>query len=285
MRRRGASEPDPLESQIGEGESVGETDDVRRVTGVTPFFVRSPTTWLVVFGVLAFVGLSLFLGSDKDERVGGVSMPARKTDSDAFDRTSVTRALDGAQSIWMHSFAARGEAYRPARLAFFDANVSAPCPFAGAPRGLFYCSRDERVYVELTFLENLRTRLGANAGFAVEYVLAHEIGHHVQHLRGMNRSRRAKISHAEVEGLSSELQADCYAGIWAHATRQVPSGGASAITEVFRNLSHADEEWTRRLPAGAVKPETWTSSSVELRAQWFEKGASSGDMDACDTRP
>ena len=155
--------------------------------------------------------------------------------------------------------------------------------------GPFYCPGDEKVYIDLSFYEMMRTRMGAPGDFAQAYVIAHEVGHHVQHLMGITaqvEARRGRVSQAEQNALSVrlELQADCFAGIWAHhaqAARQILEQGD--IEEALNAASQIGDDTLQRQSQGTVRPETFTHGSSAQRVRWFKLGFRSGDLNQCQT--
>lgn len=155
--------------------------------------------------------------------------------------------------------------------------------------GPFYCPGDEKVYIDLSFYETMRTRMGAPGDFAQAYVIAHEVGHHVQHLMGITAkvdARRGRVSEAEQNALSVrlELQADCFAGIWAHhaqAARQILEQGD--LEEALNAASQIGDDTLQRQSQGTVRPETFTHGSSAQRVRWFKVGLQSGDLNQCQT--
>jgi predicted metalloprotease len=153
--------------------------------------------------------------------------------------------------------------------------------------GPFYCPNDQKVYIDLSFYEELRQRFGAPGDFAQAYVITHEIGHHVQHLLGTDRKLQ-EASESEQEGESGlsvrlELQADCYAGIWAHSTEQRSLLEQGDIDEALKAASRIGDDALQKQSSGTVRPETFTHGSSEQRVRWFKRGYQTGDLAACDT--
>jgi predicted metalloprotease len=195
--------------------------------------------------------------------------------------------LDDAQSAWTEAFAAKGQQYQRAKLVVFRDATRSGCGLGQAAMGPFYCPRDEKVYIDLTFYEELRQRFGAPGDFAQAYVIAHEIGHHIQHLAGTDE-RVHGASEAEQTGATGlsvrmELQADCYAGIWAHSTEQRQLLDEGDIAEALKAASVIGDDALQRKSGGAVRPESFTHGSSEQRARWFKRGYETGDMASCDT--
>jgi predicted metalloprotease len=165
--------------------------------------------------------------------------------------------------------------------------VDTACGVADSRVGPFYCPRDERVYIDLSFYQELRQRFGAPGDFAQAYVIAHEVGHHVQHITGMeDRMRSLQQSNPARENEMSvrfELQADCYAGVWAHSTQQRQLLEQGDVEEAMGAASAIGDDRIQRQSGGRIRPETWTHGSAEQRTAWFRRGLQSGDPRACDT--
>ena len=196
----------------------------------------------------------------------------------------VSFVLDDAQSTWAQLFQKQGVAYRKAKMVLFRDATRSGCGLGQAAMGPFYCPNDQRVYIDLSFYEELRQRFGAPGDFAQAYVIAHEIGHHVQHLLGTDR----KLGEGEQEGESGssvrlELQADCYAGVWANSTDQRSLLEAGDIEEALQAASRIGDDALQKQSSGTVRPETFTHGSSEQRMRWFKRGYQSGDVASCDT--
>lgn len=201
----------------------------------------------------------------------------------------VSVVLASTEDVWSGIFAQAGAAYRAPDLVLFDRQVSSACGFQSSATGPFYCPTDERVYLDLEFFRQLAA-LGGAGDFAAAYVVGHEVGHHVQHLLGAAdrlQDARSRAGAADVNALSVmlELQADCYAGVWAYHTDR---NGVVTLSDgdVEEGLEAARAIGDDRLQAergGSVHPESFTHGTSEQRARWLRTGLSAGDPDACET--
>jgi predicted metalloprotease len=199
----------------------------------------------------------------------------------------VSFVLDDAQRTWQRILPAAGTDYQPARLVLFRDAVRSGCGAAQSAMGPFYCPLDERVYIDLGFYDELRSRFGAPGDFAQAYVLAHEIGHHVQHLLGTDaRVRRAQQSNprlANALSVAMELQADCYAGIWAHSTEERQLLETGDVEEGLGAAAAVGDDRIQGRTMGEVNAESFTHGTSQQRASWFMRGFRSGELESCDT--
>jgi predicted metalloprotease len=201
----------------------------------------------------------------------------------------VSVVLADTEDTWHPLFEEMGGTYQEPTLVLFSGAVQSACGQASAAVGPFYCSGDRQVYIDLSFYEELSDRFGAPGDFAQAYVLAHEVGHHVQTLLGISdqvRSVRAQVGEAEANELSvrQELQADCFAGIWAHhadRARQIIEQGD--VEEALTAASAIGDDRLQRQAQGYVVPESFTHGSSEQRVHWFQTGLNEGRLEACDT--
>jgi uncharacterized protein len=197
--------------------------------------------------------------------------------------------LASTEDVWGKMFSSAGQSYPPPKLVLFSDGVESACGMNSSATGPFYCPGDRKVYLDLSFLSDLQ-RLGASGDFAVAYVIAHEIGHHVQNVVGTERKFRQLQSRAnsqeEVNALSilMELQADCYAGVWAnHAESQRPILEQGDIEEGLNAAAAIGDDRMQRMAGRRVNPDGFTHGSSAQRVQWFRTGLQAGDVNACDT--
>jgi predicted metalloprotease len=201
----------------------------------------------------------------------------------------VAVVLGDTEDTWNALFAEQGKRYAEPRLVLFTDQVRSACGFAQAAVGPFYCPADQKVYIDLGFYRDLRDRLGAPGDFAQAYVIAHEVGHHVQNLLGISdqvHSLQQRSGEREANALSVrlELQADCLAGVWAnqaHRARNVLESGD--VEEGLGAASAIGDDRLQREATGHVRPDSFTHGSSDQRVRWFRRGLESGDMSHCDT--
>jgi len=195
----------------------------------------------------------------------------------------VSFVLDDLQTTWPKIL----PNYRDAKLVLFRDSVRSGCGFAAAQMGPFYCPADEKVYVDLSFFEELSQRFAAPGDFAQAYVLAHEVGHHIQKLTGIEpQVRRAQEQNPRRKNELSvrmELQADCLAGVWGHSTAQRQILEQGDVEEGLAAASAIGDDRLQRMSTGRVQPEAFTHGSSEQRVRWFRRGFETGDPDRCDT--
>jgi predicted metalloprotease len=199
----------------------------------------------------------------------------------------VSFVLDDVQGTWSKEFQQQGQPYRNAKLDLFQDSVRSGCGYAETAMGPFYCPVDQKVYIDLNFYKELKDRFGAPGDFAQAYVLAHEVGHHVQHQLGIDDKVRAAQerdpSLANELSVAMELQADCFAGIWGHSTQQRQILEEGDVEEALGAAAAVGDDRIQKQSTGEVNPETWTHGSAKDRAAWFRRGFETGNIDNCDT--
>ena len=252
-------------------------------------------------GILILLAISWFLGINPLALLGGgglggssVQLPTgmpdvaaqgelRSTPQEEELVDFVSFVLDDAQAVWRREI--RG--YPDAKLVLFRGAVQSGCGFAQSAMGPFYCPGDQKVYIDLAFYEELRRRFGAPGDFAQAYVLAHEIGHHVQKVLGIEPKVRAaqqrNPSQANELSVRMELQADCFAGIWAHSTAQRDLLERGDVEEGLAAAAAVGDDRIQSMSGRGVNPESFTHGSSQQRVDWFRRGFQSGDPDTCDT--
>lgn len=257
------------------------------------------------FGLIAIVVIGLILGVNPLSLLGGMddgtrqvaphsqSRPASRPSANADPETQfVARVLKSTEDVWGELFQQMGRQYRQPRLVLFRDATQTACGVGQSAMGPFYCPPDQRVYIDLSFFDELASRFRAPGQFPQAYVIAHEIGHHVQNLLGISgkvEQMRQGMSKRDANALSVrlELQADCFAGVWAyHANKE--RGGTATIgdKDVEQALAAAaaiGDDRLQRQSQGRVVPDSFTHGSSAQRARWFRKGLDLGDVRMCDT--
>ena len=195
----------------------------------------------------------------------------------------------GTEDVWTKIFAEQGLTYEPPTLVLYTGSTTSGCGNASSPIGPFYCSADESVYIDLSFFQNMRRDLGADGDFAYAYVIAHEVGHHVQHLLGtldkahaqMQRSSKTEANRISVR---LELQADCYAGIWAyHDNQMFGSLEDGDIDEALDAAQKIGDDYLQRQAQGYTVPDSFNHGTSAQRSRWLRRGLQTGDLRQADT--
>ncbi len=269
-----------------------ESDNVEDRRGLR----AAPTIAGGGIGTLIIVLLAMYFGVDPSMLLQGgpqsgvssqqpVAVPPGQDDAARF----VSVVLADTEDTWQSLFRQMGSAYQEPKLVLFSGAVQSACGFAQAAVGPFYCPADQKVYIDLVFYQELKNRFQAPGDFAQAYVIAHEIGHHVQNLLGISdkvESMRARAGEAEGNALSVrlELQADCFAGVWAyhaHKARQILESGD--IEEGLNAASAIGDDRLQMQAKGYVAPDSFTHGSSGQRVRWFKRGIAGGDLRQCDT--
>ncbi len=216
---------------------------------------------------------------------GSGSVPGSPDESEQVDFVSFV--LDDAQGFWRNEFAAAGEPYQRAKLVLFRHQVSSGCGLAGSATGPFYCPLDQKVYIDLGFFDELSRRFKAPGDFAQAYVLAHELGHHVQRELGIEQSVRdqsqANPGDANELSVRLELQADCLAGVWARSTYDRGILESGDLQEGLGAAAAVGDDRIQSQAQGRIDPESFTHGSSEQRSRWLQTGFDSGKLESCDT--
>jgi uncharacterized protein len=244
---------------------------------------------VLVLLVLSVLTGRNFLSLVDPNAIGGTDQPSSSgpaTSSPDEDRLVqfVTFVINDTQATWARLLP--GE-YQKTTLVLFRDSTPTACGMGQTASGPFYCPGDQKVYIDLGFYDELRQRFGASGDFAQAYVIAHEVGHHIQRLRGIEgRVRQAQDARpSAANGLSVrlELQADCYAGIWGHSTAERKILEAGDVDEALSAAASIGDDRIQRMSGRGVQPESFTHGSSAQRVEWFKRGFESGDLDACDT--
>ena len=262
---------------------------------------RGPGLKLGLGGFLLLAVLSIVFKKDFFSLVGGGGMApsadvstgpavpggAARTAKDEELVEFVSFVIDDAEKVWTKLLDAAGKRYVAPKLVLFEDGVESACGYAESATGPFYCPGDQKVYIDLGFYQELKDRFGAPGDFAQAYVITHEIGHHVQHLLGIDeavRRRQAQDPRREnVYSVALELQADCFAGVWGAATAQRGILEKGDVEEGLNAAAAIGDDRLQRAAGRRVSPDAFTHGSSEQRVSWFRKGLESGDFAACDT--
>ena len=241
------------------------------------------------FGINPLTILSLLSGGSPPAQVQQQQAPAHRPPADDRMAKFVATVLADTEDVWKDVFAKGGATYREPRLVLFRGATQTACGQGQSAMGPFYCPSDQKVYIDLDFYETLKNRLGAPGEFAQAYVIAHEVGHHVQNLLGISAKvdeARSRVSKVEYNALSVklELQADCFAGVWAfnaNNSRHILEGGD--IESAMNAAAKIGDDALQRAGGGAVVPESFTHGTSAQRQRWFNTGITTGSVKACDT--
>ncbi len=223
---------------------------------------------------------------------GGLTAPAEEPysaspgDDEMARFTSVSLAM--TEDIWSALFKRAGRSYVPPKLVLYSGSTSTTCGYGQSAMGPFYCPADQTVYIDLSFYQDMKNKLGGGGDFALAYVIAHEVGHHVQHLLGIEenvRGRQRGLSQREANRLSvaMELQADCFAGVWGHYLEGEGVLETGDLEEALNTAEAIGDDRLQRQSGGAVVPDSFTHGTSRQRHAWFRRGYDSGDPDVCDT--
>jgi predicted metalloprotease len=294
MRWKGGRRSNNVEDRRSSGGPNMAMGGISGIAKFLPFLIQTKMgRSLLIIGVIAYFGAKA-LGIDLLGLLSGNSvMPsAQQTELSAQDKELgdfVSVILADTEDTWDQIFTSMGRQYEQPRLVLFRGSVSSACGYAQAAMGPFYCPGDKKLYIDLSFYEDMKTKLGAPGDFAQAYVIAHEVGHHVQTLLGISQQvnqAQSKVSKIAANQLSvkQELQADCFAGIWGHfADTQRNLLEEGDIEEALNAAAAIGDDKLQSNASGKIRPETFTHGSSKERVEWFKKGMSSGSLDACNT--
>lgn len=294
MRWKGGRRSNNVEDRRSSGGPNMAMGGISGIAKFLPFLIQTKMgRSLLIIGVIAYFGAKA-LGIDLLGLLSGNSvMPSvQQTELSAQDKELgdfVSVILADTEDTWDQIFTSMGRQYEQPRLVLFRGSVSSACGYAQAAMGPFYCPGDKKLYIDLSFYEDMKTKLGAPGDFAQAYVIAHEVGHHVQTLLGISQQvnqAQSKVSKIAANQLSvkQELQADCFAGIWGHfADTQRNLLEEGDIEEALNAAAAIGDDKLQSNAGGKIRPETFTHGSSKERVEWFKKGMSSGSLDACNT--
>jgi predicted metalloprotease len=286
MKWEGQRQSENIDDRRGAG-GGGRRGLGGRSVGIGTIVVALLAGW--VFGINPLTVLGLLSGGGGAGPVATQQAPAQRPPADDAAAAFVSTVLADTEDVWAAVFQANGSRYDVPRLVLFRGSTPTACGSGEAAMGPFYCPGDRQVYIDLGFFDTLRSRLGAPGDFAQAYVIAHEVGHHVQNLIGVSErvdALRGKLSPTEMNALSVrvELQADCLSGVWAHHSQK--GKGWLEQGDIEEGLNAAAQIGDDKLQQGsrrAVRPESFTHGSSAQRVAWFKRGLQSGSVKDCDT--
>ncbi|KZT13948.1 metalloprotease [Acidovorax sp. GW101-3H11] len=288
MKWEGNRESDNVEDRrSGGGGGGGSPVFGGRSIGIGTIVIALLGGW--VLGINPLTILGLLSGGGPPAHVQQQPGPAHRPPADDTMARFVSTVLADTEDVWGQVFRQGGGRYQEPRLVLFRGATPTACGTGQAAMGPFYCPADQKVYIDLGFYETLKNRLGAPGDFAQAYVIAHEVGHHVQNQLGISGKvdqMRGRVSKAEYNALSVrlELQADCFAGVWAHHAqnaRQILEQGD--VEEAMNAAAKIGDDALQRSSGGAVVPESFTHGTSAQRQRWFHNGLQNGSVKACDT--
>ena len=288
MKWEGQRESDNVEDRRSGGGGGGMRMGGRGI-GVGTIVIALLAGW--IFGINPLTVIGMLSGGGGELVPASVqTAPAQRAPADDPLAKFVRTVLASTEDTWRPAFQTAGQAYRDPGLVMFRGATPTACGTGQSAMGPFYCPGDEKVYIDLSFYDTMKRQLGAPGDFAQAYVIAHEVGHHVQHLLGLTERidrQRGRISQAQQNALSVrlELQADCFAGVWAHHSQRRGAGWRLEPGDIEEALNAATAIGDDRLQgrAGAVRPETFTHGSSAQRVEWFSRGLKSGSVPGCNT--
>ncbi|MBW9115378.1 zinc metallopeptidase [Rhizobium cauense] len=247
---------------------------------------------VVIYLILKAMGIDLLQIMDGGTTTGGPGYEQSESGGQAPANDEMTAfvrtVLAETEDTWNGIFQSQGRTYEEPRLVLFSGQTQSACGFASAATGPFYCPSDHKVYLDTAFFNQLSRQFGASGDFAEAYVVAHEVGHHVQNLLGIlpkfNQARQ-RMSEADANKMSVrvELQADCFAGIWGRFTEQKGILEAGDLEEALNAAQQIGDDTLQKRSQGYVVPESFNHGTSEQRARWFKRGFDSGQLSACDT--
>jgi len=285
MKWEGNRESDNVEDRRDGGGSSGGGGLGGRSIGIGSIAIALVASYFL--GVNPMTVLDLLSGGSPEPQTQ--QAPANKPPADDQMAKFVATVLGDTEDVWKAVFSKGGATYKEPKLVLFRGAIPTACGQGQAAMGPFYCPGDQKVYIDLDFYKTLKDRLGAPGDFAQAYVIAHEVGHHVQNLLGISarmEQRRGQVSQAEYNGLSVrlELQADCFAGVWANhaqAARQLLEQGD--VEEAMNAAAKIGDDALQRSGGGSVVPDSFTHGTSAQRQRWFDNGLKNGSVKGCDT--
>jgi predicted metalloprotease len=270
--------------------SLRESSNVEDRRGIGGLAIGGGAGGIVILVLALLFGVDPRNLLDQGQTDPGASRQVTQQSGQREDDTKrfVSAVLGSTEDVWTDIFRRSGETYRPPKLVLFTDQVRSPCGIAGAAVGPFYCPGDEKVYLDESFFHDLQSKFKAPGDFAAAYVIAHEVGHHVQNLRGIMdkvHAMQSRVSQQQANQLSVrlELQADFLAGVWANYAEKKGILEPGDIEEALRAASAVGDDRLQKQGQGYVVPDSFTHGTSEQRVKWFQKGYQTGDINQGDT--
>lgn len=295
--RRQSSNVEDVRGQSSRGSSpfgrsgMGFPSGRRIPIGRGGFSFKTIAVLIVIGLVLQFMGvdvLGMLTGGQQGSTVSQTNSNYKPSATDEERKAFVATILAETEDVWGGIFQSSGQTYEEPKLVLFSGGYPSACGQASAATGPFYCPTDHKVYLDTDFFDEMQNKLGAGGDFAFAYVVAHEVGHHVQNLTGVlpkfNRARQS-MSQTEANAMSVrvELQADCYAGVWGHYTRQQGLLDSGDLEEAMNAAHQIGDDELQKSGQGYVVPDSFTHGTSAQRMAWFKRGFDSGKPGSCDT--
>ena len=286
MKWEGERQSDNVEDRRGESGGGGGGGRIGgRSVGIGSIVIALVAGWIFGINPLTVLGLLSGDGAPVAQTAPAAVKPP------AADRQAqfVATVLADTEDVWTTVLAAQNARYEPPKLVLFRGSIPTACGQGAAAMGPFYCPGDRKVYIDLGFFDTLRSRLGAPGDFAQAYVIAHEVGHHLQQSMGITAQvdkQRGRVPEAQMNALSvrAELQADCLAGVWAHHSQQGKGWLEQGdLEEALNAASKIGDDTLQRQSQGTVVPESFTHGSSAQRVAWFQRGFKGGTLNGCNT--
>ena len=286
MKWEGQRQSENVEDRRGEGGGGGFRIGGGRGIGIGTVVIAVLAGWIFGINPLTVLGV---LGGGGEVAAPQSQGPAAKPPATDAAAAFVSTVLADTEEVWGKVMQASGTRYSAPKLVLFRGGVNTACGTGQAAMGPFYCPGDQKVYLDMQFFDTLRSRMGAPGDFAQAYVVAHEVAHHVQNQLGITGKvdgMRGRVSEQQMNALSVrvELQADCFAGIWAHHSQK--SKGwleRGDLEEAMNAASQIGDDNLQRKSQGVVVPESFTHGSSQQRMTWFKRGLESGSVQQCNT--
>ncbi len=289
MKWEGQRQSENVEDRRGEGGAGrgGMRLGGGRGIGLGSIVIALIAGW--IFGINPLTVLGVLGGGEAIEAPTAQQAPAQRPPANDAMAAFVSTVLADTEEVWGGVMKSGGANYREPKLVLFRGAVGTACGSGQAAMGPFYCPGDQKVYIDLGFFDTLRTRMGSPGDFAQAYVIAHEVGHHVQNLLGITGkvdAMRGRVPEAQMNALSVrvELQADCFAGVWTHHSQKGKGWlERGDIDEAMNAASQIGDDMLQRKSQGTVVPESFTHGSSQQRQTWFKRGLESGSVAQCNT--